>query len=406
MARTILHVDLDAFFVGVELVKDPSLRGRPVVVGGLPGQRGVVASASYEARAYGLRSGMSLSQAQRLCPQAVYLPGDFHRYAAASDAFMDILAAFSPLVEPASLDEAYLDLTGSEASLGPAAQTAEAIRRRVREELSLTASVGIASGKVVAKVASEEAKPDGVREVPAGGEAAFLAPLPVRRLPGVGPHVAAVLGRVSVETIGDLARLPQDVARRLPGAAGAHLARAACGEDPSPVRAPRPAKSISRETTFARDTHDHSLLEDTVVYFADRVGAALRREGRVASTVTLKLRYGDFSTITRNRTVAAPTDDELDIANASVDLLRAALEQRGDPVRLVGVGVAGLAAPARQIGLFEPSVARRQALHEVVDRLRRRYGDSVVVSGRALRLDEVHEDRREGYTLRPPGLSR
>lgn len=402
MARTILHVDLDAFFVGVELVKDPSLRGLPVVVGGLPGQRGVVASASYEARAFGLRSGMPLSQAQRLCPQAVCLRGDFPRYAEASDAFMQILATYSALVEAASLDEAYLDLTGSEASLGPAAQTAETVRRRVREELSLTASVGIASSKVVAKVAAGEAKPNGVREVPAGAEAAFLAPLPVRRLPGVGPRAAAALSRLAVETIGDLARLPADAARRLVGSTGAYLVRAARGEDGSPVRPPQPAKSVSRETTFSRDTGDRALLESTVVSFSERLAAALRRQGKVASTVTLKLRFGDFTTITRARTVAASTDDESEIAEASVALLTAALAQRADPVRLVGVGVTGLAAPARQIGLFEPDIARRQALHEAVDRVRRRFGYRALLSGRSLRLGEIYERRGEGYVLKKP----
>jgi DNA polymerase-4 len=336
--RTILHVDLDAFFVAVEQALDPSLRGRCVVVGGDHKGRGV-ATASYEARRYGLHSGMPLATAQRLCPQAVFLRGDFHRYEEASHAFHAILRDFSPLVESGGLDEAYLDLTGCEPVAGAPLDAARRIRARVRDELSLAASVGVATSKTVAKIASDAAKPDGLLEVVAGQEAAF-APMPVRhparRGPRWRPPGLAASDPGTCRLAGE-ARL-----RGLFGRHGPRLAERARGIDPSLVLAAgAPAKSVSREGTFAYDVSDVATLRAVLRGYCESVGADLRRMGRRARSLTIKLRYGDFTTITRSLTVDQPTHRDLLYA-AAERLLDAALARR-PPLRLIGFGASNLA---------------------------------------------------------------
>lgn len=318
MARRIMHIDLDAFFVSVEQVADPSLRGKPVVVGGKPEGRGVVAAASCEARAFGLHSGMPLSTASRLCPQAIFIQGSLPKYREASQRFMSILADFSPYLEPMGLDEAYLDATGFESIHGSIRRMAQKIKRRVRAELGINASIGIAGGKIVAKVASALAKPDGLLEVGEGEDAAFLAPLPVASLPGIGKKTEPKLKSLGIDTIGKLSALPPEALKSHFGASGEVLKRFASGLDDREVEPPAAAKSTSRETTFERDTGDPKRLESTLRYLGERVGADLRRQDKRARCVTLKLRFGDFDTITRRKTLSQSTDSDQLIDRKSV----------------------------------------------------------------------------------------
>lgn len=383
--RTILHVDLDAFFVAVEQARDPSLRGRAVIVGGDPRGRGVAATASYEARRYGIHSGMPLATARRLCPHALFLRGDFRRYEAASRAFHALLSRYTPLVEPAGLDEAYLDLTGCEPVAGAPLDAARRIRARVRDELSLTASIGVAASKTVAKIASDAAKPDGFLEVPPGHEAAFLAPLPVRRLPGVGPRVEAELAAIGVRTLGRLASLPETRLRSLFGRHGPRLAERARGVDLSPV-APleAPPRSVSREGTFASDVSDGAVLRAVLRSYCESVGADLRRRGRRARSLTLKLRYGDFTTITRSLTLGPPAHADDVLYREAEALLVTALARDRRALRLIGFGVSNLVEDAVQLPLEEARWQRLERLDRAVDRLRLKYGRRCLQRGRTL----------------------
>ena len=406
MSRQILHVDLDAFFVSVEQALNPTLRGKPVVVGGDRASRGVVASASYEARAFGLRAGMPLTTAQRLCPQAIFLKGSFQRYREASEKFMSILASFTPDLEPAGIDEAYLDLTGFEPLYGPVRHTALTIKRRVREELGLAASVGIASCKVVAKVASDLSKPDGLIEVDPGQEHCFLAPLPVGRLLCVGPRAEQRLKQIGVTTIGQLAALPAAFLKQTFGAMGQVMHCYARGLDERKVEPPAPAKSISRSTTLIEDTLDGRLLKAVLRYLSERVGAELRQEGKRARVVTLKLRYADFETITRSRTLTDADDSDQAIFEVGVGLLERALLQRRERVRLIGIGVSGLVPPARQLSLLDPEPGRRERLSRAVDRIRRKYGFTAIEVGQTRLLREVFRVEDGDYLLATSSLSR
>ncbi len=387
-ARTIMHVDLDSFFVSVEQVLNPGLIGKPVVVGGNPEGRGVVSTASYEARAFGLHSGMPLATAARLCPTAIFIESDFDSYIEFSRRFMAILNDFSPTVEPGGLDEAYLDVTGFESLHGSIRQMANKIKQRVRNELGLCASIGIASCKVVAKIASDTSKPDGLIEVPRGDERVFLAPLPVERLPGVGKRSARVLSGLGVHTIGGLSRTSPRILKRHLGSAGEVLHRLANGIDYSRVLPPGQPLSISREITFAADTRDQSFLEATLWNQTERVGADLRKRGMQARCITLKLRYADFSTITRSHTLqhSIYTDQEIfAIGNALLDRV---LETEKRAVRLIGVGVSVLTDAGLQAGLFRPRAAKLEHLSKAVDQIRNRYGFDAIRTGRPTR----HED--------------
>ena len=268
MTRKIMHIDLDAFFVSVEQAENPELQGKPVVVGGRPDRRGVVAAASYEARAFGLHAGMPLTTAYRLCPQAIFIEGSFPKYRRASQRFMAILADFSPFLEPVSLDESYLDATGFESIHGSIRQMAVNIKQRIKDELGLCASAGIAGCKVVAKVASELSKPDGLLEVAPGKERSFLAPLPIAKLPGIGSRSERILNSLGIHTVGQLATLPLDTLKHYFGATGELMHRHANGIDDRAVEPPAAAKSISRETTFGTDTEDQSLLKATLTYLS------------------------------------------------------------------------------------------------------------------------------------------
>lgn len=344
----IAHLDLDAFFAAVEMHRRPELRGRALVVGGDPQGRGVVATANYAARRFGIRSAMSCAEAQRRCPDVVFVRPDMEHYREWSGRLWALVRELSPAVEQVGIDEGYLELPDEDA-----AAAAHAVRAAVAARVRLSCSLGVATCKVVAKVASDRDKPGGVTVIAPGDEAAFLAPLALRALPGVGPRTEARLAAAGMSSIGELAALDDDALRALvPGKWGDDLRRRARGIDPRPVQ-PVPAEriSISSERTFERDVDDHSELERAGRAMAERVASTLRTRGRSARTVTLKLRYSDFQTVTRGQTVAAATDDEAVIWETARRLLARALTERGGPLRLMGVGVSGLVSE-RQLTLF------------------------------------------------------
>ncbi|MEV8507688.1 DNA polymerase IV [Actinoplanes sp. NPDC051475] len=375
---TVLHVDMDAFFASVEVRRRPELRGKPVVVGGA-GPRGVVSSASYEARRYGVRSAMPGMRARALCPNAIFLPPDFSAYSAASDAVMRIFRDVTPLVEPLSLDEAFLDVAGAQRLLGRPAAIAASIRRRVVEEQRLTCSVGVAASKFVAKLGSTRAKPDGVIVVPPGQVLDFLHPLPVDALWGVGEKAAAQLHRLGLTTVGDLARAPLSMLRSALGeASAAHLHELSWGRDPRRVVAEHEEKSIGAELTYDTDVTDPAVIRRSMLALADKVGARLRASGNVGRTISIKIRVADFRTVNRSRTVQTTTDVAREIFEISWALFQAL--RPTEPIRLVGIRVEGLAAAAtaaRQLTLGEPERGWREA-EAAADAVAARFGRSIV----------------------------
>ncbi len=407
MARRIMHIDLDAFFVSVEQALNPELKGKPVVVGGKPERRGVVAAASYEARAFGLHSAMPLATASRLCPQAVFIAGNFARYREASRKFIAILADFSPHLEPVSLDEAYLDVTGFESIHGSIRQMALAIKKRTRDELCLCASIGIASSKTVAKIASDLSKPDGLLKVAPGQERSFLEPLPIAKLPGVGQRSERILKSLGICTIGQLAATPLNVLKRHFGASGELLQKHASGIDDRKVEAPGPAKSISRETTFEKDSRDPALLRGTLRYLSERVGSDLRQRGKLAKCITLKLRYADFTTVTRQQSLSqASSNTDQTIFDTGLKLLKKELAAEKQLVRLIGIGASNLTEASQQLDMLDPPARRQEKLNHVIDRIRQKYGFTAIQTGRTLRLKDLFPETEDGYTLHTPSLSR
>ncbi|HWS44248.1 MAG TPA: DNA polymerase IV [Acidimicrobiia bacterium] len=385
-AATILHVDLDAFFAAVEQLDHPELRGVPVIVGGL-GDRGVVSTASYEARTYGVHSAMPMARARRACPKAVFLSPRMARYSEVSHEVMDLLRSTTPLVEQLSIDEAFLDVTGARRLLGEPPVVAERIRARLRSEIGLAASIGVATTKFLAKLASELAKPDGMLVIEPGTEQAFLAPLPVSRLWGVGPATLTKLERMGLRTIGDIAMIDEAVLAGTLGAGlGRHLHALARNDDARSVTPERDAKSIGAEQTFSVDLHDRADCRRELVRLTDRVSARLRGAGLVASTVTLKIRFGNFETRTRARTLAEATDVSTTVLAVAHELLDEFDVRRG--VRLLGVALSHLdATRARQsvLGLEGDGevtqrlrVERRSAVERAVDEVRERFGARAV----------------------------
>jgi DNA polymerase-4 len=341
----ILHVDMDAFYCSVEVRRRPELRGRPVIVGGA-GPRGVVSSASYEARVYGVRSAMPGSRARRLCPDAIFLSPDFTEYSAASRAVMRIFREVTPLVEPLSMDEAFLDVSGAVRLLGRPAEIAALIRRRVRAEQSLPCSVGVAPTKFVAKLASTRAKPDGLVVVPAGRVLDYLHPLPVESLWGVGERSAELLHRLGLTTVRDLAHAPVGMIRSALGeAAAAHLHELAWGRDPRAVVPEQVEKSIGAETTFDVDVDDPALIRRTLLALAGKAAGRLRQAGQVGRTVSIKVRLADFRTLNRSRTLSGPTDVTKEIFETAWSLYEAL--RPGERIRLVGVRIEGLVEAGR-----------------------------------------------------------
>jgi DNA polymerase-4 len=388
VVRYILHIDLDAFFVSVEQVLEPELRGKPVIVGGRPDRRGVVASASYEARAFGVHAAMPLSKAHRLCPQAIFLQGNFNLYRDFSARFMAILADYSPCLEPGGLDEAYLDITGCEV-FGSPREVAIKIKERAKQELGLVASVGIASCKVVAKIASDLGKPDGLVEVAPGKEKDFIAPLSVTRLPGVGGKTEQVLKKMGISTIGQLAALPDELVKSRFGIYGLVLHEHANGIDDRKVELPGEAKSISRETTFAQDTLDYNFIESMLRYLCEQVGAELRQQDKRARCITLKLRCSDFETISRRLSSKETVASDEAIFTSAIHLLRQALARNKKPVRLIGVGVSNLIGGGRQLHLLNSEAQRLEHLNRAIDLIRVKYGFTSIQTGRTLALKDI-----------------
>ncbi len=387
----ILHVDLDAFYASVEVLKDPSLAGRPVVVGGA-GSRGVVMSASYEARAFGIRNAMPSVRARRLCPEAIFLPPDFEAYRTHSNRFREILLSFTPLVEPIALDEAFLDVSGAMTLFGEPAVIGKRIRTAVRDEIGVSCSVGVAPTKLVAKLASRAAKPDGLVHVRADEVLAFLEPLPVGALWGVGDRTVQTLARLGVKTVGDLARTPPGVLGRLLGeqhALDLHaLARGVDEREVVPYEAP---KSIGHEETFDADLDDEEALLREVLALSHRVAARLREDGYRARTIVLKVRLATFTTLTRSRTLAAPTDVGAEIREVASELFRA-LPGGRRRVRLLGVQATGLVpAGAEQLALLRGE--RWGDVERAVDRIERRFGRNSAVPASLL---ERRRDRPGG----------
>ncbi|AVT32726.1 MULTISPECIES: DNA polymerase IV [unclassified Plantactinospora] len=394
----ILHVDMDAFFVAVEVRRRPDLRGRPVVVGGI-GPRGVVSSASYEARKYGVRSAMPTMRARALCPSAIFLPPDFAQVSAASRAVMEIFRDVTPLVEPLSLDEAFLDVAGARKLLGRPAEIARLIRARVAEQEGLTCSVGVAPTKFVAKLGSSRAKPDGLIVVPVDRVLEFLHPLPVEALWGVGERAAETLRRLGLRTVRDIAEAPVGLLRgSLGDAAAAHLHELAWGRDPRRVSPEHAEKSIGAEVTFDTDLAEPETIRRALLALAEKVGVRLRRAGQVGRTVSIKVRFADFRTINRSRTLGGPTDvtrEVFDTAWALFDALGP-----GDRIRLIGIRVEGLSdgdQTPRQLALGAPEHGWREA-EAAADAAAARFGRSMVRPASLLGHDDL---RRTENPTRP-----
>jgi DNA polymerase-4 len=381
MARCIFHIDLDAFFVSVEQALNPELKGKPVIVGGDPERRGVVASASYEARPFGIHAGMPLSKARRLCPQAIFIRANFSRYRDASNRFMEILADFSPDIEPLGLDEAYLDVTGYEEPYGSPRKLALAIKERINKELKITASVGIGTCKVVAKIASALCKPDGLLEIAPGEEQAFLNPLPIAKLPGVGEKTEQALNEMGITTIGELASLSLDTLTRRLGASGAVIHSYARGIDDREVEAPGEAKSISQQLTFARDTLDRNFLEANLHNLCQEVCQELRSQNKRAKCVAIRLRYADFKTITRQVTLQEASDVTQVVFATAQQLLSKTLVKQEKPIRLIGIRVSSLVGEEKQLPMFDSRVAKLGHLDQAVDKIRSKYGPTAIKTG-------------------------
>ena len=383
-ARAILHVDLDAFYASVEVREHPAFAGRPVVVGADPrgGRgRGVVAAASYEARAFGIHSAMPISQAYRRCPQAVWLRPRMRLYAAASARFMAILERYTDLLEPLSIDEAFLDVTASRALFGDGEAIARRIKREVRAEEGLTASIGVAPSKFLAKIASDLRKPDGLVVVPADGIAGFLDALPVQRLWGAGPRAMAGFRQLGVSTIGAVARLPRErLIETFGESLGAHFHALASGEDARAVVPDRRRKSVGHETTFLEDVRDRAVVRRTLLALVEDVGRRLRRAGLRGQVVHLKLRGADFTTVTRQETLPSPADTT-DAIWPAADRLLTKADDGAQAIRLIGVSVSVFDGE-RQMALFEPpGVERARRVARAVDTLVDRFGPGVVSRG-------------------------
>ncbi len=396
----ILHVDMDAFFASVEVARRPELRGKAMIVGGT-GSRGVVVAATYEARKYGIHSAMPMSRALRLAPHIIVVPPNHSHYAEVSASIMELFTAVTPLVEPLSLDEAFLDVSGARRTHGSPRQIAETIRAQVYDEQRITCSVGIASTKFVAKLASTQCKPDGLLVVPADRVIAFLHPMPVGAMWGVGQRTEEHLHRLGLQTVADLAAVPRaTLIRALGQASGAHLADLAWGHDPRPVSLHERERSVGNEETFARDIDDPAVIEAELLRLSEKVGARMRRAGLSGSTVSIKVRFADFTTITRSRTRKVPTDVSREIFHEARTLYRALHLDRAR-IRLVGVrmdSVVDTDGVQSQLVLGAPERGWREA-EEAVDRLADRFGRGSLRPARLLPEPTLEPADRE----RPPG---
>ena len=384
MLRQILHVDMDAFFVSVEELEDPSLKGKAVIVGGDPDGRGVVAAASYEARKFGIHSAQPLRTARRLCPHAIFLRGHHEKYREYSEKIYRIFSEFTPVVEMVSIDEAYLDLTGCERLHGSAFRVADGLIRKVKGRTGLNCSVGVSTSHLVSKIASDQAKPHGMLYVLPGYEAKFLAPLPVRRMPGIGKVTEPELGQLGMTMIGDLQNFGFDALKRRFGKYGEWLYTKSQGQDIDAYAYQEEAKSISHETTYDKDTADLEEIERTLSYLAQLVARRLRDSGLFARTVGLKLRYSDFRTITRDVTLGEPTHLDSVIFENVLQLLESNWNRRLK-VRLLGVRASNLEKAVFQLNLLEaPQKQKLDRILDAADKVRRRFGFDAVRLARSL----------------------
>jgi DNA polymerase-4 len=392
-AASILHIDMDAFFVSVELLARPELKGLPVVVGGQRDQRGVVSSASYEARRFGIHSAMPLRTAAKLCPQAIFLDGHHELYGEWSDRVAAVLARYSPVVEMASIDEAYLDLTGTERLHGPPLAAAHKLLREITATTNLPCSGGLGATRLVAKVASDQAKPRGLVWVPPGSEESFLAPLPVRRIPGIGKVTEAALKRLGIETVGQLQIPSLERLEESFGRWGTALYRKARGIDSYEFFVDAEAKSLSHNRTFGEDTNDLEQLQSTLSYLCQKASKRLRDAGLHARTVTLTVRFADFATITRSHTLSEPSDLDTVFLRMIRELFSSAWNGKA-MLRLVGVALSSFSAGSGQLDLLDPG--RREKLERLAraaDRLRDRFGFSKVQLGGSLANRDSRDDR-------------
>jgi DNA polymerase-4 len=400
MQRLVCHVDMDAFFVSVEELFDPSLKGKPVVVGGKADQRGVAAAASYAARKFGVHSAMPLRTAARLCPQAIFVDGHPERYREYSRKVFEVLNRFSPLVEMASIDEAYLDLTGTQRLHGPPMQVGHALHEAIGKATQLNCSLGLASSRLVAKVTSDQAKPNGVLYILPGQEPRFLAPLEVRKIPGIGKKTEAALHRLGIRYVGDLGRLDENFLASHFGRWGLAMAGKAQGEDAgswfdASIGEREDAKSISHEHTFGQDTADEVKLETTLTKLSEMVAKRLREQKLYARTIQLKLRNEDFETITRACTLDHATQLDREIVAAVIGLFRKAWDRK-TPIRLLGVYGGALRREEGQMNLLEESTtARLRQAFRSVDHIRNRFGDASISLAKTLNAgirERVHEN--------------
>ena len=393
----ILHVDMDAFYASIEEREHPELAGLPVIVGGAPRGRGVVAAANYTARKFGIHSAMASSKAAKLCPNAVFLPTRIDYYAAVSEQIRSIFQTFTPLVEPLSLDEAFLDITESQKLFGTPESIGRQIQQTIQHQLNLVASVGIAPNKFLAKVASDLEKPAGFVVVHSNAIQTFLDPLPVRRLWGVGPATAAALEQLGIQTIGQVRLQPANALAERFGQHGAHLWNLAQGIDDRPVITDKVTKSISHETTFAVDVTDRDVLRAQALALTDQVAARLRVRGLSGKTVQLKIRFADFQTITRATTLSTPTQLTQPLWHAVQQLLTTNVPRPNVPIRLIGVGISSLDNdPQQQQELFPDKTAATQLqLEQTTDQIRQKFGATSVTRATTL-LRELPSERRDG----------
>lgn len=380
MQRWIIHIDMDAFFASVEQRDHPEYRGKPVIVGGL-GLRGVVSTASYEARAFGVHSAMPMSTARRLCPHGIFLPGNYEQYSRVSKEIRAIFDDFTPLVEPLSIDEAFLDVSGMMLLYPDAAEIARQIKERIKTELSLTASAGVAANKFLAKLASDLKKPDGFVIINPGEHTAILNNLPIRRLWGVGDVMAEALTKQGIQTIGELAKADAGLLEQAFGKGVYDLQRLALGQDERPVVAECQPKSIGREITYEHNLFLPEAIETQWLYLAEKVGWRLRRAGLSARTVTIKLRFASFKTVTRSHTLAEPSNTDEALFTAAKML--SGKVPRSEGIRLLGITASNLVLGG-EISLFDNSDAKYIHMYQAVDMLRRRYGEKIITRLRLL----------------------
>jgi DNA polymerase-4 len=404
--KYIIHIDIDAFFAAVEELLDPSLKGKPVIVGGLPHERGVASTASYAARKYGVHSGMSLQKAYQLCPQGVFVRGNYHLYASFSRSFIRILSQYTPDVEVASLDEAYLDLTRCRPLYASFSRTAGEIKQAVEKELGLAVSVGVGPNKVLAKLATNRAKPGGLYEIRPGREDEFLKDLNIELLPGIGPKAQAVFRLLNVSKIGDLWGLPRAALRSLFGLNGEEIYLQSRGIDNRPLATASLPKSLSRETTFLQDLWDRRLLLAHLAYLCDRLALALRKQRLFAHIIEAKVRYSDFKTEARRRLLVTPRQDMGEIFRIARELFLELFSGSRLSLRLVGVKASDLVR-GQSLSLFEPYSKQQESLGYAVDQVRERYGFGSLLTAREKMLQDVYSfEKDRGFILKTASLTK